>query len=313
MGWMLDGEATEAQIGALIAALKIKGVTPNELASFATALRERAKTLDLGPDVVDTCGTGGGIPSFNLSTAAAFVARGAGVQIAKHGNRAVTSSCGSADVLEALGAKLQDDLGKLQDIFESAGIVFMFAPVHHPGMRHVGKARRELGFRSVFNQLGPLANPANAKRQMIGVFDPSLVDPMARALAQLGVARAIVVHGEDGLDEVSPCTKTQAAFIIDDQVRTTVIGPADFGMPAVDSSALAPGTTAEENALILLEAISDLDSPRAKAILPSAAMTIWLAGSHDELDVARESAEESISSGRAREALDKFVGACGSA
>ncbi len=310
MAWLLDGQATESQIGAAITALKFKSVKPNELASFATALRDRAKKLDLGNDIVDTCGTGGGRNTFNISTSAAFVAAGAGVKIAKHGNRSVTSKCGSADVLEALGAKLQDDLNKLTRIFQESGIVFMFAPVHHPGMRHVGKARKELGFRSVFNQLGPLANPAGASRQMIGVYDPGLVEPMASALAKLGAERAVVVHGEDGLDEISPCTSTKAGFVLNGEVRMTYISPKDFALDAVVEEALTPGEDIAENAAILLEAITDINSQRAQAILPSAAMTIWLDGYVNDLPAARDLAQESISSGRAAKKLNDFIGAC---
>lgn len=313
MSWLLDGEATEAQVGAAITALKLKGVAPGELASFALALRERAKKLDLGPNVVDTCGTGGGRSTFNISTAAAFVAAGAGIKIAKHGNRSVTSKCGSADVLESLGAKLQDDLTKLTAIFHEAGIVFMFAPVHHPGMRHVGKARKELGFRSVFNQLGPLANPAGAKRQLIGVYDPSLIEPMAKALAQLGAERAVVVHGDDGLDEISPCGPSKAGFVLNGEVRIASVAPKDFGLSLIPEGALEPGEDSAENAAILQLAISELGSSRSKAILPSAAMAIWLSGRADDLEQARVMAEESIESGMAAEKLEQFIGACAKA
>jgi anthranilate phosphoribosyltransferase len=310
MGWLLDGEATEAQVGSAITALRIKGVSATELAAFAGQLRTRVKSLDLGSDVVDTCGTGGGIPSFNISTAAAFVAAGAGVKIAKHGNRSVTSKCGSADVLESLGAKLQDDLEKLVQIFRAAGIVFMFAPVHHPGMRHVGKPRKELGFRSVFNQLGPLANPAHARRQMIGVFESGLVQPMAEALAKLGAERAIVAHGDDGLDEISACASTRVAFVLNGEVRLTHLNPQDFGLKELDASSLAPGEDSAENASILRIAISEIDSGRCKAILPCAAATIWLTGTPRDLVEAREMAEESIRSGAASEKLEQFVEAC---
>lgn len=313
MSWLLDGEASEAQIGAAITALKLKGVAPTELASFALALRERAKKLDLGPDVVDTCGTGGGRNTFNISTAAAFVAAGAGIKIAKHGNRSVTSKCGSADVLESLGAKLQDDLTKLTNIFSEAGIVFMFAPVHHPGMRHVGKARKELGFRSVFNQLGPLANPAGAKRQLIGVYDSTLIEPMAKALAQLGAERAVVVHGDDGLDEISPCGPSKAGFVLNGEVRITSVAPKDFGLANISENALEPGEDSAENATILQLAISELGSSRSKAILPSAAMAIWLSGKANDLEQARVMAEESIESGMAAEKLEQFIGACAKA
>ena len=313
MAWMLDGEATESQIGSILTSLKIKGVVPLELAAFAGALRDRAKTLDLGEDVVDTCGTGGGLHTFNISTAATFVAAGAGVKMAKHGNRAVTSKCGSADVLETLGAKLQDDLDKLKRIFEASGVVFMFAPVHHSGMRHVGKARRELGFRSVFNQLGPLANPANARRQLIGVYEPELVEPMAKALALLGSERAVVVHGDDGLDEISPCVSTKAGFVMNGQVRMTAIKPGDFGLTPISSGALDPGEDLEANADIVRTAISDADSQRFKALLPTAAMAVWLSGRAEDLQGASAIAEESVRSGKAVQTLQQFVGACSTA
>jgi anthranilate phosphoribosyltransferase len=313
MAWMLDGEATESQIGSILTSLKIKGVVPIELAAFAGALRDRAKTLDLGDDLVDTCGTGGGLHTFNISTAATFVAAGAGVKMAKHGNRAVTSRCGSADVLESLGAKLQDDLDKLKRIFEACGVVFMFAPVHHTGMRHVGKARRELGFRSVFNQLGPLANPANARRQLIGVYEPELVEPMAKALALLGSERAVVVHGDDGLDEISPCVGTKAGFVMNGQVRMTSIKPGDFGLSPISSGALDPGEDLEANAEIVRTAIASVDSQRFKALLPTAAMAIWLSGKAEDLQGASAIAEESVRSGSASRKLEQFVEACSSA
>ena len=307
MAWLLNGEALESQIGATLAALKIKGVTPTELAAFAKVLRVNAKSVDLGEGIVDTCGTGGGLHTFNISTAAAFVAAGSGVKMAKHGNRAVTSKCGSADVLEALGVKLQDDLDKLKRIFHEAGIVFMFAPVHHPGMRYVGKTRRELGFRSVFNQLGPLANPAGAKRQLLGVFEPDMVEPMAQALAKLGVERGVVVHGDDGLDEISPCVGTRAGFVMNGEVRITSLSPADFGLDTLSSGALDSGADPAENADILRVAISDVDSQRAKAILPTAAATIWLSGIAEDLAQAKDIAVESIASGKALGKLGAFV------
>ena len=310
MAWLLDGEALESQIGATLTALRIKGVTPRELAAFARVLRSRARTIDLGNGIVDVCGTGGGLHTFNISTAAAFVAAGAGVKVAKHGNRAVTSKCGSADVLEALGAKLQDDLDNIKRIFQKAGIVFMFAPVHHPGMRHVGKTRRELGFRSVFNQLGPLANPAGARRQLLGVYEPDLVEPMAQALSQLGVDRAVVVHGEDGLDEISPCGGTKAGFIMNGEVRMTTISPSDFGLDTLSSGALDPGTDLAENAEILRQAITQSDSQRSKAVLPTAATAIWLSGLADDLESAKLMAQESIASGHAEQRLEAFLEAC---
>jgi len=307
MAWLLDGEAKDAQIGGILTALKIKGVTPEELTAFARALRDRALRLDLGDDVIDTCGTGGGRSTFNVSTAAAFVAAGAGAKIAKHGNRSVTSKCGSVDVLEALGAKISGDLPTLKAIFELSGIVFLFAQSHHPGMKHVGQARRDLGFRSVFNQLGPLANPAFARRQMIGVYDMALVEPMAVALSKLGAERAIVVCGEDGLDEISPSGGTKAAFVMNGEVRHARLTPADFGLPELDPAALSPGEDPAENADILRIAIAEPGSSRSRAILPSAATAIWLAGLAEDLKTARQVAEQTIADGKASEKLDLFI------
>lgn len=305
---MITGELTEGQIGAALAALAMKGVDGRELAAFAAEVRAHATAVQSGPaDLVDTCGTGGGAPSFNISTAAALIASAAGATIAKHGNRAVTSACGSADVLEALGVRIGADPEHLLHMLETVGIAFMFAPAHHPALKHVGKVRRELGFRSIFNMLGPLANPAGAKRLLIGAYDPALLRPMAEALAALGTERAFVVHGEDGLDEISPATGTYVCEVREGSVVERTIGPSDFRLEPVHPAALAPGDTLVDNAALLVEAISDAGSSRAKAVLPSAAVAIYLAGRASDLPRGAEMALEAIRSGAAAQKLQALV------
>ena len=308
MLYLTSGDATDAQAGAVLTALRIKGATATELASFAQVMRENA----VGPshrheDLVDTCGTGGGAPSFNISTASSFVAAAAGVRIAKHGNRGVTSPYGSADVLETLGAKIQTDWDVLVRMLAKTGIGFMYAPAHHPAMRHVSKARKDLGFRTVFNQLGPLANPAGAKRQLIGVYDPKLAFPMAEALMKLGTHRALVAHGEDGLDEISPVTNTRFALLWDGELSEGILSPLGFGLKPVSPAAVRPGGTAEENAELLRTAVTDINCERCTAILPSAACAIWIAGIAPERRSATEIAQETVTSGAARAKLEEFI------
>lgn len=314
MDFLMSGEATEAQVGGVLLALRVKGTTTRELASFARILRQRALTLHHSFEtLVDTCGTGGGIPTFNISTASAIVAAAAGAKVAKHGNRAVTSRCGSADVLEALGVAIQGDAEVLLHRLEQDGLVFLFAPAHHPAMRHVGKARKDLGVRTVFNQLGPLANPAGAKRQLIGVYDDGLMRSMGEALNLLGAERALLVHGDDGMDEISPVTSTQAIRVWDGRVEPVTLRPEDFGREPIGPEALLPGDDAQANAEILREAIGDPDSPRAAAILPSCGATLWLAGVADSLPEATELALAAIASGAALRKLEDVAGGTDSA
>jgi len=308
MQYLTGGEATDAQVGAATTALRIKGCTATELAGFALVMRENS----VGPkhrheDLVDTCGTGGGVPSFNISTASSFVAAAAGVRIAKHGNRGVTSAYGSADVLETLGAKIQTDWDVLLSMLEEVGLGFLFAPAHHPAMRNVGKARQELGYRTVFNQLGPLANPANAKRQLIGVYDHRLAFPMAEALMKLGTERALVAHGEDGLDEISPVAPTRFALLWEGELSEGILSPRGFGLEPISETSIKPGSTAQENANLLLEAITDVNSDRCTAVLPSAACAIWIAGLAPERRSATDLAREVVASGAARAKLDEFI------
>jgi anthranilate phosphoribosyltransferase len=279
-----------------------------ELAACAQVMREQA----VGPkhkfeDLVDTCGTGGGAPSFNISTASSFVAAAAGVRIAKHGNRGVTSAYGSADVLETLGAKIQTSEEVLLRMVETVGLGFMFAPAHHPAMRHVGQARRQLGFRTVFNQLGPLSNPMGAKRQLVGVYDPKLAFPMAEALMLLGTERALVAHGEDGLDEISPVAPTRFALLWDGELSEGILTPKGFGLPAVSAETIRPGSSAAENAALLSEAVTNVDSERCTAVLGSAACAIWIAGLAPERKAATDLAREVVRSGAARQKLDEFI------
>lgn len=308
MAFLMDGEATPAQIGAFLALVSLNGVTGGELAGFAQALRDRAETLKHDAiGVVDTCGTGGGSPSFNLSTGAAIVAAAAGAKVAKHGNRGVTSKCGSADVLEALGVAIGGDSEVLRRQLEENGIVFLFAPSHHPAMRHVGPARRELGFRTVFNALGPLANPAGCRRQVIGVFQPYLLEPVAEALCRLGTERAIVAHGADGLDEVSPSGPTQVVRVEDGRRWAEVLEPATFGLDPVAAEHLAPGASAEENALILREALSDPQSPRSRALLPGAACALVMAGLAESFRVGADMARQAVADGKAIQKLEAMA------
>ncbi|HRI45077.1 MAG TPA: anthranilate phosphoribosyltransferase [Fimbriimonadaceae bacterium] len=307
MRFYMSGEAEDPWIAGTLVALRMKGAKGSELAAFASVLRESALGLARAhPAMVDTCGTGGGRPSFNLSTAAAIVAAAAGAKVAKHGNRAVTSNCGSADVLEALGVVLVSDPEVLQHVFDSVGIVFLFAPHHHPAMRNVAAARKALGIRTVFNQLGPLANPAGANRQLIGVWDAALIRPMAEALVALACERSMVVHGLDGLDEISPCGPTRFALVDGAEIREGVVEPDEFGIEPLEPSDLAPGDTLAENAALLRRALSEPDSPQARAVLPNAAAALHLAG-FGSLSEAADHAREAIRSGTAIRKLDELI------
>ncbi len=304
---MMAGEASDAEIAAFLIAMRAKGASGTELAACARVMREKAISVALEGDWIDTCGTGGGMPTFNLSTAAALIASAAGVKVAKHGNRAMTSKCGSADVLEALGAHLPSDPLHLLRVAEETGLVFLFAQAHHPAMKHVGPVRRQLGVRTIFNQLGPLSNPVQATRQIVGVYDADLQGPMADALVQLGVERAWLVTGADGLDEISPCAPTTLTEVELGVIRQRIVSPADFGLSPLDPSALVPGETVTENAAIVREALSDCGSVRFEAVLPSAAAAIYLASAASSLTEAVDRAREVVSSGAAQAHLIRFV------
>src|SRR5829696_8975183 len=243
-GVIMRGEASAVQIAAMLAGLRVRGETSEIVAGVVSALREvMVKLPSENPgELVDTCGTGGGaVPTFNISTAAALLAAGAGVRVAKHGNRSFTSRCGSADVLEALGVAIDAPLPVMESALQNAGIVFMYAPLMHPAMRHVGPIRRELGIPTVMNVVGPLANPAGATRQVVGVADSYRVPILAGALAELGSKHAMVVHGEPGLDEISPLGVTRVVEMSGDPITEWSIDPAAYGLAITDAGSLAGG------------------------------------------------------------------------
>jgi anthranilate phosphoribosyltransferase len=284
MDEIMDGQATPAQIAAFATALRMKGETVEELAAAAGKLRARALRLDLSPGlmVLDTCGTGGdGVSSFNISTTAAFVVAGAGIPVAKHGGRAVSSRAGSADVLESLGVRI--DLGPeaARRCLEEIGLCFLFAPGYHESMRHAAAARREMGARTFFNLLGPLASPAGARRQLLGVYAENLVETIAGVLARLGTDRAWVVWGEGGLDEVSAAGRTRVAEISGSVVRCFDLQPGDFGLPRGRIEDYRGGDAAR-NAAILREVLAGEPGPRRDVVVANAAAALVVAGrAHD--------------------------------
>jgi anthranilate phosphoribosyltransferase len=307
---LIDPATDRAVAGGALIGLRLRGVRPVELAAFARVLRERALGLrSSARNLVDTCGTGGGRATWNLSTGAAIVAAAAGTKVAKHGNRAISSACGSADVLEALGARLFGDLERLRMVLEETGIVFLFAPNHHPALKEIGPVRKALGVRTVFNQLGPLLNPAGAKRQLVGVYEAALVEPMAEALRLLGTHRAIVAHSEDGLDEISPCAPTRVAELGGEYVLDRTLLPEHFGQEPLPEGAIEPGATVAENAAILREALSQPGSPRSAALVPGAATAIYLGEGAEDLKAAAALARAAIASGAARRKLEELVAA----
>ena len=310
MGDFFSGSVEDGLVGGLLVALNHKGVTGPELAGLASSMRAYSTRLgSVSENTIDTCGTGGGIPTFNMSTGAAIVAAAAGAKVAKHGNRGVTSSCGSADVLEASGVRLISDVHLLGQLLSRTGLCFMFAQHHHPAMRHVIGVRKALGVRTVFNLLGPLANPAGAKRQMIGLYDWDSSGAVAEALVLLGVDLAYVVHAREGLDEISPAGMTDVVEVRHGGIRRLTWGPADFGLSAVDPKAMSCGEDVAGNAAILREALSSVDSSRALAILPNAACALLLSGLVDSLEKGAELARETILNGLAIAKLREYASA----
>jgi anthranilate phosphoribosyltransferase len=305
---IMQGDATQAQIAGFLVALRAKGETADEIAGCAEAMREHA--LPVNPtrdDLVDTAGTGGdGANTFNISTAAALVAAAAGAGVAKHGNRAASSQTGSADVLEALGFNLELEPEQIARSIDELGFGFMFAQAHHPAMKHAGPVRRELGTRTVFNVLGPLTNPARARAQVLGVYSPDLVRPVAEALAQLGSRRAFVVHGAGGIDELSPVGPSQVSEVVDGGVRDRVIDPEELGIERCDLEALRGGT-ADENADAIRRIFAgERGGPRA-AVLLNAAGAIAAGGHAADLREGLELAVETVDSGAAARRLSELV------
>jgi anthranilate phosphoribosyltransferase len=308
MGTIMDGEATPAQIGGFLVALRLKGETADEIAGCAEAMR--AHVLAVKPnrgDLVDTAGTGGdGARTFNISTAAALVAAAAGAGVAKHGNRAVSSSSGSADVLEALGFSLELEPQRIERSIDELGFGFLFAPTHHPAMRHAAPVRRELAARTVFNVLGPLTNPAGARAQVVGVYDPELVPTIADVLLALGATRAFVVHGAGGVDELSPAGPNLVCEVADGKVRRREIDPLELGVPRCAPEDLQGGEPAD-NAQTIREIFAGADGGRRDAVLLNAAGAIAAAGHARDLQEGLGIAREAVDSGAAGERLEALI------
>lgn len=308
-GTVMRGEATAAQIAALLIGLRVKGETAEEVTGAARAMRGAMVHLPVttSDDLVDTCGTGGGaVPTFNISTAAALVAAGAGVRIAKHGNRSFTTRCGSADVLEQLGIVLEAPVELVSRALDVAGIAFMFAPAMHPAMRHVGPVRRELGIPTVMNIVGPLANPAGASRQVVGVAERGRMPLLAGALAALGSVHALVVHGAPGMDEISPIGETLVAEVRDGAVTEWTIDPSDYGFSGFTPAELAGGSPAE-NARVIIDVLEGRGRPAAAAaVLLNAAGALYVAPGGRSFAECVTTATEALAGGAGRAALDRM-------
>jgi anthranilate phosphoribosyltransferase len=308
MSEIFDGKTTDAQVGAMMAALSTKGETVEELAGAARAMRKKAHRIQVATTpVVDTCGTGGdGLKTFNISTTTAFVVAGCGVTVAKHGNRSVSSQCGSADVLETLGIKLDTDPEVVEEAVQEVGIGFLFAPLYHSAMRHAAKARKEVGLRSIFNMLGPLTNPAGANCQLLGVFAPQLTEMFAEALRLLGAKSAFVVHGHDGLDEISVCAPTRVSQLENDMVRTYDIYPEQyFGQPAEPDQ--MTGGDPGANAAIIRRILEGEKGPRRNVVLLNTAAALVACQKAADLKAGITQAEQSIDSGAAMGKLEALV------
>jgi anthranilate phosphoribosyltransferase len=308
MGEIMSGQATPAQIGGFLIALRLKGETADEIAGCAEAMRDHV--LAVRPkrdDLVDTAGTGGdGSGTFNISTAAALVAAAAGAGVAKHGNRAVSSSSGSADVLEALGFDLEQPAERIERSIDELGFGFLFAPFHHPAMRHAAPVRRELAARTVFNVLGPLTNPAGARAQVVGVYAPELVPTIAEVLAQLGSRRAFVVHGAGGVDELSPVGPNLVCEVAEGTVRRREIDPQDFGVPRCKPGELAGGSP-EENAATIREIFAGAKGAKREAVLLNAGGAIAAGGRAEDLAEGYAVAASALNSGAAAERLEALI------
>ncbi len=308
IGEIMSGNATDAQTGAFMAALATKGETYSELAGAARAMRRKATRIQTNADVVvDTCGTGGdGLHTFNISTTAAFVVAGCGVTVAKHGNRSVSSKCGSADLLEALGVNLEVGPEIVEEAVREIGIGFLFAPLFHGAMRHAAKARKELGVRSIFNMLGPLTNPAGANCQLIGVYAPGLTEMFARALKLLGAKRSMVVHGHEGLDEISVCAPTRISELNDGLIRTYDLSPDQLlGRTAAPKDMTGGGPV--ENAEITRKILSGEKGPRRDVVVVNAGAALMVAGRAGSIQEGIRMAEDSIDEHRAVQKLDALV------
>ena len=304
---MMSGDATPAQMGAFLMGLRVRGETVDEITGGALAMRERALKVAAPPEAIDTCGTGGDSSgTYNVSTAAGLVVAGCGVPVAKHGNRALSSKCGSADVLTALGVKIDADLALVERCIDEAGIGFLMAPRHHGAMRHVAGARVELGTRTIFNLLGPLSNPAGATRQLMGVFAESWVEPLAEVLRALGSTHVWVVHGHDGLDEITTTGATAVAELKDGAVRRFELTPADFGVAEAAPETLKGGD-AETNARALRAVLDGRQGPFRDIVVANSAAALVVAGKATEIQEGAAMAAAALDSGEASAALERLV------
>lgn len=304
---MMSGYATPSQIGGFLMALRVRGESVDELVGAVTTMRAKMTTVEAPEHAVDIVGTGGdGSGTFNISTCSAFVMAGGGIPVAKHGNRAMSSKSGAGDVLSALGINLDIDASLISRCIEESGIGFMFAPAHHAAMRFVGPSRVELGTRTIFNLLGPMSNPANVKRQMIGVYSAHWLIPMAQSLKSLGSSDIWLVHGDGNIDEISISGPTQAAILKNGTITETTINPEDFGIERAPITAIRGGD-AEHNAAALKAVLDGEESAHANTVLLNAGAGFVVAGLADNLDDGIALARQSIASGKARTALDKLV------
>jgi anthranilate phosphoribosyltransferase len=307
MSEIMEGRATDAQVGAFLTAMRIKGETIEEITGAARIMREKATKIAAPEGVIDTCGTGGDMSNtFNISTTAAIVVAATGIPVAKHGNHSVSSQSGSADLLEALGVRVDLPPDKVEKCLFETNFGFLYAPIFHPAMKQAVGPRREIGIRTIFNILGPLTNPANAKRQLLGVFAGRLTETLAKVLGNLGAVDAMVVHGEDGLDEITICSATKVSRYRNKTVENYYIIPEDYGFKPADVTDLAGGDK-KENARIINSILSKMDGPRSDIVLLNAAAAIVVSGKTDDFVTAKEMAEESISSGKAAKKLAEII------
>jgi len=309
---IMNGEATPAQVGSFLTGLRMKGETVQEVTAFALVMRENAVRINpkVNGRTVDTCGTGGDkLKTFNVSTTSALVAAGSGIHVAKHGNRSVTSKCGSADVLEAVGVNLNVPPATVQQAIETIGIGFMFAPIFHPAMKNAVTPRREIGIRTVFNILGPLTNPANATAQVLGVYDSQMVTPLAEVLRKLGTEEALVVHGLDGIDEISTIGKTKLAWVKDGELTNREITPQEMNLRQAKPTEVS-GFDVDQSARLMVNILrgeEDKTSARLEMVLANAAAAIMVGGGANDLAEGVEEARRAISSGLAYGKLKALI------
>lgn len=303
---IMEGRATDSQIGSFLTAMRMKGETIDEITACAMVMRDKCTKLKPENDVLDIVGTGGdGANTFNISTISSFVISSGGVPVAKHGNRSVSSKCGSADLLEALGVKLELTAEESEEILKKIGMCFLYAPTYHSSMKHAGPVRKELAVRTIFNILGPLANPAGANMQLLGVYDENLVEPLANVLANLGVKRAMVVHGHDGLDEITLCDTTTICEVNGKKLNSFFLNPEQLGFKKCNMSDLVGGEP-KENAQIALDILNGKKGPQRDVVVLNSAVCLYMSHNNITLRQCVKMAEDLIDSGKARHQLEMF-------